>query len=103
MEKFEQDVPVESYFAHRDLNHPDDIEELTENLIYDLESGYFLMWEAVVRQEQGMSLTEDQEEVLSGLMSFGDEDEDDRILYIDERTRPDVLWYQVVRRIALHL
>ena len=96
MERFDQDVPVEHYFAHRDLNHPDDIEELVESLIYGLESGYFRMWEAVVRQEQGLSLTEDQEEALSGLISFGDEDEDDRILYIDERARPDVFWYQYI-------
>ena len=91
MERFDQNVPVECYLDRRDLDDRGDFEWLIEDLISDLENGYFLMWEAVVREEQELPLTEGQEEALSELMSFGDEDEDDRILYINERARPDEL------------
>ena len=101
--RFDQNVPVERYLDRRDLNDQGDLEWLIEDLISDLENGYFLMWEAVVREEQELPLTEGQEEALSELMSFGDEDEDDRILYVNERARPDEPWYQVVRKVVSHL
>ena len=103
MERFDQNVPVECYLDRRDLDDRGGFEWLIEDLISDLENGYFLMWEAVVREEQELPLTEGQEEALSELMSFGDEDEDDRILYINERARPDEPWYQVVRKVVPHL
>ena len=103
MERFDQDIPVSHYLGRSDLNNRADLEELIENLIYDMKGGYFLMWEAVVRQEQGLPLTDRQEDVLSGLLSFDDEEEDEKILYIDERARPDEPWYQIVRKVVPHL
>ena len=52
-----------------------------------MKRGYFLQWEAIVRQEQGLTLTEKQQQTLDELISFNDE-EDERILYIDEMPRP---------------
>ncbi len=39
-----------------------------------IKEGYFLRWEAVVRDEQGLPLSEKQQEALDGLLDFGDDD-----------------------------
>ena len=96
---FEPHVPTHDYLAFHNLDDYSDLEELLENLIYDIESGYFLRWEAVIRREQGLLLTKKHEQVLSELISFGDSD-DDEILYIDEIPRPNEPWYQIVRKIV---
>lgn len=36
------DVPVNDFFKYLDFAHPGGVEEALENLIYDLESDYFL-------------------------------------------------------------
>lgn len=92
-------VPTYDYLRHIDLDDPGDIDQALESLIYDIKSGYFLRWEAVVRQEQGLRLTRKQKKALSSLISFSDE-EDDRILYIDDMPRPSESWYEIARRIA---
>ena len=66
-----------------------DLEWLVNDLIFALERGDFLRWEAVVCQELGLPLTERQAEVVGDLLNFGDETDDDRILYIDGIPRPD--------------
>jgi hypothetical protein len=40
---------------------------------------------------------------LGDLLNFGDEEDEDRILYINEIPRPDLLWYEIVRKVAPHL
>jgi hypothetical protein len=64
-----------------------------------LERGRFALWEAVIREEQGLALSRRQERRLDGL--FGDDDDDDdTILYVDEIARPPEPWYTSVRRLA---
>jgi hypothetical protein len=56
----------------------------------------------VVCSEQGLPLTKAQKKMLGKLMSFG-EDEEDRILYIDEIARPGEPWYETLCKIVPHL
>jgi hypothetical protein len=85
------DVPTYDYLEHIDLDDPGDVDQALDNLIDAIKTGYFLQWEAVVRQEQGLPLTRKQKRILTSLISFGAE-EDDRILYIDEIPRPKEPW-----------
>jgi hypothetical protein len=96
------DVPICDYFEYLDLNDPGDLDEGLGRLIYGLETGYFLTWEAVVRQEQGLPLTREHKKALSQLINFGDQD-DDRILYVDEIPRPSEPWYALARKIVPRL
>jgi hypothetical protein len=100
---FGSDVPTYDFFEHRSLDDPADREEIIENVIESLERGEFLVWEAVVCDELGLPLTQKQAKALSGLLDFGDDPGEDRILYIDEIPRPSQLWYEIVREIARHL
>ena len=72
-----------------------------EDFIHSIEDGYFLQWEAVVREEKGLPLSKKQQEALSQLISFEDED-DETILYIDEIPRPCEPWYEILRKIVPH-
>lgn len=82
-----------------DLDDPAYIDEALDNLIDDIRTGYFLQWEAVIRQERGLPLTMKQKKALSDLISFSDE-EDERILYIDGMPRPSEPWYEIARKIV---
>ena len=93
------DVPTYDCLEHVDLDDPGDVDQALDNLIDDIKTGYFLQWEAVVRQERGLPLTREQERALVSLISFGAE-EDDRILYIDEIPRPKEPWYEIAKKIA---
>jgi hypothetical protein len=95
-------VPTQDFFEHINLDDPGDLDKALNNLVFDLKAGYFLQWEAVVRQEQGLRLTKAQNKALSSLISFSDE-EDDRILYIDEIARPSERWYEIARKIVPRL
>jgi len=99
----DSDVPMYDYLKYINLNDHGDLERLLEDLTFDLENGYFLRWEAVVREEQGLPLTDKQEEALSEIIRFDEEEDDDRILYIDEIPRPSEPWYEIVRKLAQHL
>jgi hypothetical protein len=96
-------VPTYDFFQHRDVRDESDREWLVNDLISALERGDFLRWEAVVCQELGLPLTERQRGVLGDLLNFGDESDEDRILYIDGLARPAQLWYEIVRKVASHL
>ena len=100
---FGPDVPTYDFFQHRDVRDEGDREWLVNDLIYALERGDFLRWEAIVCQELGLPLTERQRGVVSDLLTFGDESDEDRILYLDGLARPSQLWYEVVRKIVSHL
>jgi hypothetical protein len=99
---FDPDVPTYDYLGHMDLDDSGYIDEALDKLIADIKSDYFLQWEAVIRREQGLRLTRAQKRALSSLISFGDE-EDDRILYIDEIPRPKEPWYEIASKIVPHL
>ena len=42
--EFAPEVPTEDYIGDTDLNNPGALEEFMEQLVYDFESGYFLLW-----------------------------------------------------------
>jgi hypothetical protein len=96
---FDPDIPVNDTLEHLNLDEPGDLEEALDNFIYELENGYFFMWEAVVSEEQSLKLSRKQNNVLNDLLDFSDED-DDQILYIDEIPRPKEAWYEIARKIA---
>lgn len=104
-----RNVPVYNYLEDHNLNEEWGVGECLNNLIHDIERGYFLTWEAVVRHEQGLPLTNMQQEALDGLISFSDDDydyddeeepEEEPIHYIDEIARPNEPWYEIVRKIV---
>ena len=101
--EFGPDVPTCDFFEHRDIRDESDREWLVNDLIYALERDDFLRWEAVVCQELGLPLTERQRQAVGDLLNFGDETDEDRVLYIDGIPRPDRLWYEIVRAVAPHL
>lgn len=84
---------------HGSIDGYGDVEALLQDFSNSVESGYFLRWEAVVREEQGLRLTTYQEDALHELVDFGD-DPDDEIRYIDEIPRPLEPWHVVAKRIA---
>lgn len=91
-----------NYFENIDLNNHHDIERIIEILCDHFEYGYFLRWEAVECLEKGLTLTEKQEEALSDLVNFDDDDEME-IFYIDEIPRPGEPWHVIVNKIAENL
>lgn len=97
-----RDIPTYDFFENMDLNDHGELEELIGNFIFKVRGGDFMLWEAVIRDEQGLPLTEKQEDALSELVSFGD-DEDDMILYINDMPRPSQTWYQILEKLAKHL
>ncbi|MCA1602102.1 MAG: hypothetical protein LC776_10835 [Acidobacteria bacterium] len=96
------EIPTHDFLGQRNLDDYSDLEWLVEDLISSLKNGYFLQWEAVIHEEQGLPLSKKQEEALSEIISFNDE-ADERVLYINEIPRPREPWYQIVRRIMPRL
>jgi hypothetical protein len=95
-----RDIPVYDYLEDFHLDSGDGwFGECLDALIQDISKGYFLLWEAVVSEEQGLVLTPKQEEALGELISFSDDD-DDLILHIDGMPRPMEPWYETVRKLA---
>ena len=97
-------VPESNYLESYDLSNHHDLEQVIKILCYDIESGYFLCWEAVEHQERGLPLTEKQEEALSEIFYFDDGDDiDDEIQYLNGLARPSESWHTIVNKIAEHL
>lgn len=89
---FFEEEPLSDYY----------LEEILNNFVFYLETGYFSMWESVVAAEENKKLTKDQEGQLNQLINFGEE-EMEEILYIDESPRPSKPWYETAREIAKRL
>jgi hypothetical protein len=100
--EFDADTPTSDFFDSRPLTEIWNLQEAVEDFDDMLERKEFLTWEAVVREEQGLPLTVEQAEGLSGLISFGDT-AGDRILYINEIARPSEPWHVILNKIAPHL
>lgn len=96
---YNQDIPVYDFLEDHDLDTEWGFGECLDNLIFGIEGGNFLRWEAVVRNEQGLPLTKKQQEALDELISFSD-DEDELILYIDEMARPSEPWYETIKEVV---
>ncbi len=97
---YSQDIPVYNVLEYYDINTDDGLSECLHDLMHCMEDGYYLRWEAVVRNEQGSPLSEMQEEALDEIINFTDEDEDEPILYIDEIPRPNEPWYESIRKVV---
>jgi hypothetical protein len=100
---FPPDVPMLDHLETYDLDDPGSLEGLIEDLIHVLERREFQLWEAVVREEQGLPLTEAQRAMLGRLLSFSDDPRESRILYIDDLPRPCEPWHVTFRKVVPHL
>lgn len=98
-----QSIPTEDYLSGCNLNEPWGLEEALDGLIYDMEHGYFLEWQAVVQNERGLPLTDKQKAALDELIDFNDDICDNRIFYINDRCRPNRQWYEIIRELASRL
>jgi len=99
---FDPAVPTSNLLEHIDLDDPGNLDEALDNLIYAIGARYFWQWDAVMRQEQGLRLTDEQKTMLDNLLYFGDST-DDPILYIDGLPRPSEPWYETARKIVPRL
>jgi hypothetical protein len=98
--KFGPNIPTSDFFEGQ--KPEDDFGEAVENFIFTMEQGEFLVWEAVMAQEQGLPLSRPRRAALNQLVSFNDV-EDDEILYINETPRPSEPWYSILNKIVPHL
>ena len=97
--RVERNVPFYDFIGDHDLETEWGIGECVENLISWIRNGDFLRWEAVVCNEQGLSLTQAHKDALDEIIAFSD-GEDEPILYIDEIARPSEPWYEIVNKIV---
>ena len=97
---YDQGIPVYDFFEYYDINSDLDLPELLDDLVFSIKEGYFLRWEAVLNNEQGLPLTRKQQETLDELINFSDDDNDEPVFYINEIPRPSEPWYETVRKVA---
>lgn len=97
--QFEPDVPVSDFFEYLQRDKFFAYEMAFYDFIYALERGDYLLWEAVISKEQNLPLNKKHKKALSELLYFGDENPEDRILYINETPRPKEPWYETARKI----
>lgn len=100
---FPPDVPTRDLLRTYDLSDMGCMGMLLDDLVWLLERKEFQTWEAVVRQEQGLSLSGMHRDLLARLLDFSDELRETRVLYIDGLPRPKEPWYATVRRVVPHL
>ena len=104
-----RDIPVYDFLEDHNMNTGWGLGECLSNFIYYMKRKNFHRWEAVIRQEQGLPLTEDQQDLLDELITFYDEDDYDYededeekeaepILYIDDMPRPSESWYETLNK-----
>jgi hypothetical protein len=91
-------IPTHDYFEHRNLDDYGQLNWLIHDLTRHIENGYFLQWEAVSRQEQGLKLSRKHKKILRGLLDF--DDTDGPIFYIDEMPRPSQVWHEIIRLVV---
>jgi hypothetical protein len=96
-------VPAEDWLDSLDREDGGDIGEAVESLLWNLERGPYLTWEAVIHEEQDLPLSDAHLERLDQLISFSEDEDDPGVLYIDERARPTEPWYASLRRVAAKL
>jgi len=95
------DIPTHDFFENLDLEDADDLEDALDNFIFAIKSDYFLCWEAVEQKEQGNSLTEVQDKVLTNLINSND-GYTGPFIYINDIARPIEPWYEIAQKIAYH-
>jgi len=100
--EFDPEITTHDFFEGGSLDDMWNLQEAVDSFVPWLEEDHFLMWEAVVCEEQGNALTPRQKKALDNLLNFNDE-EDDGILYIDEIPRPSEPWHVILNKIVPHL
>ncbi|MCY2952549.1 MAG: hypothetical protein NTU53_11315 [Planctomycetota bacterium] len=102
---FDSSVPTSEWFAGQSLDETWNLQDAVASFVYEMERGRFLTWEAVACHEQGLPLTAQQNAALNDLINFNDDDEqdDDRILYINDIARPSEPWDAILNQIVPHL
>ena len=100
--EFDPDIPTHDFLEEQDALG-DGLDDTVRYFVDWLEEGRFLTWEAVACEEQGLPLTTKQKKALGSLLDFTDEEDEDRILYIDEMARPSESWYVILNKIVPHL
>lgn len=89
-------VPSEDFLEG--LHLPGDSDEAVTNFCFALEQGVFVMWEGVLRLEQGLPLSKTEKKAVQSLCSFSYDEE--RTLYIDALPRPRAPWHETLKTIA---
>ncbi|MHB2020288.1 MAG: hypothetical protein ACYCW6_25410 [Candidatus Xenobia bacterium] len=92
-------VPTEPVPSVRSTS---DLEDTVDDFVGSLENGWYLTWEAVIREEQGLALAPWHRKALDELFSFH-ESSCDRVEYINEIARPAEAWYTTFQAIAAQL
>ena len=95
--EFRRGIPTYDFFEN-EIKDDFDLEEILDDFIYSMESGYFLSWESVICKEQKIPLKEYQKEAYENLI--GDQYP---ILYINETARPNKYWFEIATEIAKKL
>lgn len=100
--EFDPNIPTRDFLGGGPLDDIWNLQQAVEHFVWWVEENQFLVWEAVVCEEQGIPLTAGQEKAIRGLLSFND-GEDDEVLYIDEVPRPSEPWHVILAKIVPHL
>lgn len=100
--EFDPDIPTQKFMDGQPLTDTWDLQEAVAIFVRRLEEHDFHTWEAVVSQEQGLALTAEQEQLLDGLLNFGDPD-DDQILYLNDIPRYTEPWHVILNKIVPYL
>lgn len=100
---FPPDVPTRDLLRTYDLTDMGCVGMFLDSLVRLLERKELQTWEAVVRQEQGLPLSELHRDLLARLLDFNDAPGESRILYVDGLPRPKEPWYATVRKLVPHL
>jgi len=95
------DIPTYDFFENLNLEDASDLEGALDDFIFAVKSGYFLCWEAVEQKEQGNSLTEVQDKVLTNLINSND-GYTGPFFYINDIARPIEPWYEIAKKMAYH-
>ncbi len=98
VEGFPTDDPLDEF---KELAERRDVAagEMVDIFVHLLSSKTYHTWEAIIRKEQGLSLTTGQQALIRGLLSFSEDDEGP-ILYLDGLARPAHPWYETLQFIA---
>ena len=100
--EFGPEIPTHDFLEGGSLDDTWSLQVAVDDFVHWLEEDYFLTWEAVVCEEQGLPLTPKQKRALSSLLNFNDK-VGDQILYIDEISRPSDLWHVILNKIVPHV
>jgi hypothetical protein len=96
----DDEPPREDVFDGLDLTNVADRREAVQILVDMLEGRTFLRWEAVVREENGLPLSNAQADAFDSHFVVSYNEEESTTAYIDDCARPAEPWYESVRRVA---